>query len=383
MECARREGRSPGACVCNIGFNSAHTNMKIVVFGLSLSSSWGNGHATVWRSLLAGLWRRGHRCVFFERDAYYYSEHRDLTRPQYADLCIYASWEAVVERARRELGESDVAIVTSYCADAIAASTLVLESRAKRRIFYDLDTPVTLANVGDGRSVFYLPPGGLRDFDLVLSFTGGGALEQLKQRLGARRVAVLYGSVDPAEYYPGEPDARFAGDLSYLGTYAPDRQPYLERLFFAAAKRSPKRRFIMGGSLYPRQCPWLENIYYIPHVPPPEHARFYSSSPMSLNVTRPAMAAMGFCPSGRLFEAAACGAALLSDRWEGIERFFEPGSEIIMLDKTEDTVAALDLDEDRVAAIARRARERTLDEHTGFRRALEFERAAESASRPV
>lgn len=356
--------------------------MKIVVFGLSLSSSWGNGHATVWRSLLAGLRRRGHESIFFERDVRYYSEHRDLTFPRYSELCIYGSWECVAERAWREADDADVAIVTSYCADAIAASALVLESGARLRVFYDLDTPVTLASLSDARPVFYLPPGGLSAFDLVLSFTGGRALGELRSRLGARRVAALYGSVDPDEYKPAERATRFAGNLSYLGTYAPDRQASLNRLFFNAARRLPRRRFVIGGSLFPKHCPWAENIYYIPHVPPPDHRNFYSSSPMTLNVTRTAMAAMGFCPSGRLFEAAACGAAIVSDGWEGIENFFEPGQEIIILDNTEDTVAALGLDRNIVAGIARRARERTLDEHTGLRRALEFERAVEAASCP-
>jgi spore maturation protein CgeB len=355
--------------------------MKIVVFGLSLSSSWGNGHATVWRSLLAALKRRGHESVFFERDTRYYAAHRDLRSPRYADLHIYSTWESIQESARREANGADVAVVTSYCADAIVASTLVLESRARLRVFYDLDTPVTLASVAERSPVFYLPHEGLAGFDLVFSFTGGEALKQLETRLGARRTAVLYGSVDPDEYRPCERVDRFAGDLSYLGTYASDRQPLLDQLFFEAAKRSPRRRFVIGGSLYPKQCPWSENIYYIPHVPPPEHLRFYSSSPMTLNVTRTAMAMMGFCPSGRLFEAAACGAALLSDQWEGIEEFFEPGSEIVIVNKTTDTVAALDCERDWIGAVARRARERTLDEHTGMRRAIEFERAVEAASR--
>lgn len=352
--------------------------MKLVIFGLSISSSWGNGHATLWRGLCNAFARRGHHTVFFERDVPYYSAHRDLTGFPGGHLRLYSQWDEALLWARSELNDSDVAIVTSYCPDGIAASDLVLSSRAKIRIFYDLDTPVTLEHLRSGRPVPYLGPRGLRDFDLVLSYTGGNALTELKSRLGARRVAPLYGSVDTAAHRPVPAHASYQADLSYLGTYAEDRQSALERLFIEPSRRLPERRFIIGGSLYPATFPWAPNIYLIPHVPPAEHPAFYCSSPLTLNVTRRAMTAMGYCPSGRLFEAAACGVPILSDPWEGLDQFFEPRSEILIASTTEEAIEALAMPKEQLAKIARAARARTLEDHTAEQRARDLETILET-----
>jgi len=342
--------------------------MKIVVFGLTVSSSWGNGHATLWRALACALARRGHRLVFFERDVPYYAAHRDLTELPGGELLLYGAWEDVLGTARRHIADADVAMVTSYCPDAIAAAELILSVAPGRRVFYDLDTPVTLDALRRGEPVAYIGAGGLGDFDVVLSYTGGPALDELRTRLGARCVAPLYGSVDPDVHRPVPPDPRYAADLSYLGTYAQDRQQALRELFIEPARRLAAQRFLIGGSLYPDDFPWMPNIAFVHHVPPPDHATFYCSSRLTLNVTRRAMAEMGYCPSGRLFEAAACGTPLVSDAWPGLERFFEPGSEILVASSAEDVTAALALGPDELAAVARRARERTLDEHTADRR---------------
>ena len=346
--------------------------MKLVVFGLTVSSSWGNGHATLWRALWRALARRGHRIVFFERDVPYYAAHRDLTELAGGELRLYPTWEQVVALARRELADADVAMVTSYCPDGIAAAELLLSTAPGWRVFYDMDTPVTLDALRRGERVAYIGPDGLRDFDLVLSFTGGEALDELRTRLGARRVAPLYGSVDPDVHRPVPRDPRYAADLSYLGTYAADRQEALERLFVEPARRLPARRFLVGGSLYPQDFPWMPNIHFVHHVPPPEHPAFYCSSRLTLNVTRRAMAEMGYCPSGRLFEAAACGVPVVTDEWRGLDRFFTPGSEILVARSAGDVMDALDLDASELAGIARRARERALDEHTAERRVDEL-----------
>ncbi|HJX27323.1 MAG TPA: glycosyltransferase, partial [Thermoanaerobaculia bacterium] len=197
--------------------------MKLVIFGLTLSSSWGNGHATIWRGLCRALARLGHQVVFFERDVPYYASQRDLTELPGTDLCLYPSWEEVLPRAQREMADADVAMVTSYCPDGIAATDLVLDADNPRRVFYDLDTPVTLARLEAGEPVPYIGPRGLSGFDLVLSYTGGAALTELSERLGARRVAPLYGSVDPEVHRPSAPLPQYQSDLSYLGTYAADR----------------------------------------------------------------------------------------------------------------------------------------------------------------
>jgi spore maturation protein CgeB len=347
--------------------------MKFAVFGLTVSSSWGNGHATLWRGLTRSLIRRGHEVVFFERDVPYYAAHRDLDEIPGGTLVLYSDWESVRARAVEELRDAEVGMVTSYCADALDAGRLIFDAGVEASVFYDLDTPITLDAVRAGEQVAYLGEGGLRDFDLVLSYTGGAALGELRDRLGARNVAPLYGHVDPEVHRPVPPHPDFTADLSYLGTYAADRQAALESLFIEPARRLPDHRFMMGGAQYPHEFPWAPNIFFRRHVAPDLHPVFYCSSRMTLNVTRRAMAEMGYCPSGRLFEAAACGTALISDSWDGLSAFFTPGEEILVANDTDSAVAALSRSDAEVARIARAARERTLEEHTSDRRALELE----------
>jgi spore maturation protein CgeB len=358
--------------------------LKFVVFGLTVSSSWGNGHATLWRGLIRALEAQGHEVVFFERDVSYYAGARDLLALLgRSELILYPDWESVRERAERAVRSADVAMVTSYCPDGIAASDLVLDEGPAVRAFYDLDTPVTLAKLEAGASVPYLPSYGLGEFDLVLSYTGGAALAALKRRLGARNVAPLYGHVDPAQHRPADPLHAFRADFSYLGTYAADRQEALEMLFLEPARRRSDLRFAIGGSNYPEDFPWTDNIFFVRHLPPADHPAFFCSSPLTLNVTRADMAAMGYCPSGRLFEAAACGVPALSDWWEGLDSFFTPGSEILIGRTTDDALAALDLGPGELAAIGRAARERVFDEHTSGHRARELVRLIEAIEVPV
>lgn len=347
--------------------------MKLVVFGLSITSSWGNGHATLWRGLFRAMAKRGHRPVFFERDTDYYRAHRDLTEMEGARICVYRSWEEVKQLAAQELADADLGMVTSYCADAAPASDMVLNSRAPWHCFYDLDTPVTLAALDQGETVSYLPAGGLGGFDLVLSYTGGQALEQLRTRLGAKRVAPLYGSVDPEIHRPVSRAREF--DLSYMGTFAKDRQDALRDLFLEPALKLPDYKFLLGGAQYGADFPWGANVYFRQHLPPADHAGFYCSSNLTLNVTRQAMKQMGYCPSGRLFEAAACGVPILTDLWEGLDQFFVPGQEILTAATMGEAMAAITSNESKLRAIAKAARERTLAEHTAECRVVELERA--------
>ena len=360
--------------------------MKLVIFGLTISSSWGNGHATLWRGLCRALLRRGHHVIFYERDVPYYAENRDLFEmPGSGELRLYDDWTAIREEARRHLDEADVGLVTSYCPDGIAATNLVAESGVPVSAFYDLDTPVTLERLDFGEEVNYIGPRGLRDFDLVLSYTGGKAVDQLQHKLGAKHVRTLYGSVDPDVHRPADPQEWFTADLSYLGTYAEDRQATLEELLVEPARKLPELKFLIGGTQYPDDFPWTENVYFVRHVDPPQHPAFYSSARLTLNVTRRAMKNMGYCPSGRLFEAAACGAPLLTDSWEGLDSFFEPDSEILVANSTEEAVSALNLPADTLNEIGRRARQRALDEHTAACRAAELETILEdvySGTRP-
>jgi spore maturation protein CgeB len=354
--------------------------MKIVIFGLTVSSSWGNGHATLWRGLIRALAKRGHRIVFFEKDVPYYAANRDLFEIPGGDLILYQNWSDIGSQAEAALSDADVAIATSYCPDGIVASELLLGAPRATRVFYDLDTPVTFSRLEAGEPITYISPRGLCDFDLVLSYTGGHALERLQSELGARRVAPLYGHVDPDVHRPVQPIAHYASDLSYLGTYAADRQAALQRFFIDPAGLHPKQRFLIGGAQYPTDFPWQPNIHFVRHLPPPEHPAFFSSSRLTLNITRQAMADMGWCPSGRLFEAAACGTPLLSDSWEGLGSFFEPGREILIAETAEDAVNALDLTDAELKRIAVASRERVLEEHTSEHRARELEILLERTS---
>ncbi len=347
--------------------------MKLVIFGLTISSSWGNGHATLWRALCRALAERGHTIVFFERDVPYYAAHRDLQEWPDGELCLFGEWADVIPLARKHLAEADAAMVTSYCPDGVAATELVLDSAARLRVFYDLDTPVTLDALQAGKAVPYIGARGLSDFDLVLSYTGGRALTELKEHLGARQVATLYGSVDPDVHRPVPPVDHFRCDLSYLGTYAEDRQATLEALLIEPARRLPERRFVIAGAQYPAAFPWTDNIFFVRHLEPGQHPAFFASSRLTLNVTRRAMKEMGYCPSGRLFEAAACGAPLLSDYWEGLDLFFQPEREIIVARDSDEATAAIDLPYGALQEIATRARERVLDQHTARHRARELE----------
>lgn len=345
--------------------------MKLVVFGLTISSSWGNGHATLWRGLCRSLGKLGHRVVFYERDVPYYAGARDFYQLEPGELVLYSDWNDIRQRARCDIAESDVAMVTSYCPDALPATDSVLK-HSRLSVFYDLDTPITLTRLRRGEAVEYIGPAGLANFDLVLSYTGGPALDELHNRLGARRLAPLYGHVDPEVHRPADPVERYRADLSYLGTYAADRQAALEALFIEPARMRPQQRFLMAGAQYPADFPWSNNIYFVRHLPPSEHPAFFSSSRMTLNVTRREMAAMGWCPSGRLFEAAACGTPVLSDHWDGLDSFFSPGWEILVAHNTEEAIAALDLSDGEIKRIGTAARERTLSEHTSAHRAAEL-----------
>ncbi len=337
---------------------------NIIIFGLTVSSSWGNGHATLWRGLLRALGDRGHRVTFFEKDVQYYRDTRDLTAlPGGGDLRFYQDLASIRAEAQRVLDNADVAIVTSYCPQGSDVAKMLLASRAGVKVFYDLDTPVTLRALDSGARPEYLPADGLVGFDPVLSYTGGRALTELQQKLGARNVAPLYGWVDPMQHHPVPAEDHYRCDLSYLGTYAPDRQPALDRLFLEPARRLPDRTFLIGGAQYPAEFPWTNNLYFHRHVPPSAHPAFFSSSQWTLNITREAMAEYGFCPSGRLFEAASCGTPLLSDRWEGLETFLTPGEQIVLVDTAEDVTSALQISEVERGRIARQARERVLVAH--------------------
>ena len=340
--------------------------MKLVVLGLSLSSAWGNGHATTYRALLRAFAGRGHDVLFLERDVEWYRGHRDLPDPDFCQLCFYQDVDDLA-RFTPEIAEADAVIVGSYVPEGVAVGHFVQEVAGGVTAFYDIDTPVTLAKLA--RDDFeYLAPENIPSYDLYLSFTGGPTLDRLEQQYGSPAARALYCSVDADAYRPTGAAKRW--DLSYLGTYSDDRQPTLERLLLATARACPDRRFVVAGPQYPAGIDWPANVERIEHLPPAEHAAFYSASRFTLNVTRADMIAAGWSPSVRLFEAAACGTPIISDRWHGIEDLFAPGEAIILADTTADVIAALAQDADAIGAAVQTA---VLATHTARHRADELE----------
>ena len=345
--------------------------MKIVIFGLSITSAWGNGHATTFRALARALWKRGHQIVFFERDQEWYASNRDLPEPPFCKVRLYERWPEVLASARTEIRDADVACIGSYFPDGVEATREVFDSRAIKA-FYDIDTPITLSRLRSG-GADYLQVEDVAGFDLYFSFTGGPALRELESRFGARCAVPLYCSFDPEQYHFA-PLPEFACDLSYMGTYAADRQQKIETFFCEPARRLSSRKFILAGPQYPDENNWPKNVRRIIHLNPRWHASFYSSSLLTLNVTRRDMVLAGYSPSVRLFEAAACGATIVSDNWEGLDTFLRPGREILLPNSGDDVVAYLsEMERSELRRIGCRAQDRVLAEHTSDVRAIEFE----------
>lgn len=354
---------------------SARWPLRIVVLGLTITSSWGNGHATTYRSLMRGLVRRGHSVLFLEHDKPWYRAHRDLERPPYGETALYQSADELADRWRGAIRDADLVVVGSYVPEGIAVGRLVQRVARGATAFYDIDTPVTLAALAAGRCD-YLEPGLIRGFDLYLSFTGGPTLRELEARWGACTALPLYCSADPEDCWP-DPVAAPLWDLGYLGTYSEDRQPAIERLLCGPARAWPEGRFVVAGSLYPDDLAWPANCERIDHLPPDRHPPFYAAQRFTLNVTRAEMVRRGFSPSVRLFEAALCATPMISDCWPGIETLFRPGAEILLARDGADVLAYLcELPEARRRAIAAAARARVLASHTGAHRAAELERYA-------
>ena len=353
--------------------------MKLVICGLSITSSWGNGHATTFRALTRALHARGWDVVFFERNVEWYASNRDLPEPSFCRVQLYRDWKSVLPKIRSEFNHADVAMVGSYFPDGISAVREMLDSRARIKTFYDIDTPITVAKLAETGETDYLLANQIPGLDVYFSFTGGPVLRQIERKFGARRAVPLYCSFDPERYHAYPVARRFACDLSYMGTYALDRQPKLEELLCQPARQLPSSRFLVAGPQYPRSIRWPSNVRRIMHLNPRWHPHFYSSSRITLNVTRRDMVQAGYSPSVRLFEAAACGAAIASDNWPGLEIFFSPGKEILLPAAPGDVVRYLaDVSDSQLKDIGRAAQQRVLSEHTSDIRALEFERAVDN-----
>jgi spore maturation protein CgeB len=358
------------------------SGLSIVFLGLSVTSSWGNGHATTYRALVKGLARRGHRILFLERDVPWYAAHRDLPRSPFATTRLYRDLEELRTRFARAVAAADLVVLGSYVPEGVEVARWMLQVATGVRAFYDIDTPVTLAKLRSGDHE-YLTPGLVPRFDLYLSFAGGPVLNLLADEFAALRPRPLYCSVDPDVHRARTEPRRW--DLGYMGTYSPDRQPGLEALLLAPARALPDRAFAVAGPQYPPDLAWPANVERFEHLPPVRHASFYGAQRFTLNLTRANMAGAGWSPSVRLFEAAATGTPIVSDAWPGLKAFFEPGQEILIAHSSAQIVDYLsDFDEARRQAIAAAARRRVLTCHTPDQRALELESyVAAAQGRPL
>lgn len=346
--------------------------MKLCIFGHTISSSWDGRHAAVWRGLCRALGRWGHRVVFFERDHPQLAAHRDEPSPDGCHLRIYRDWDEVRPLAARELADADAGLVTSRCPDALAATEQVLAADLSVTAFYDLESPRTVARRRAGQTIEHVDADGYRPFDVVLSYAGGPVTRELAELLGARRVETLFDSLDPVVHQPDGPAPEFVARASFLGPYTHDLHEMLDKLFFEPSRRLSDVRFVLGGGGVPDSLLLPTNLRRFGPIAPDRQAAFYCSSRITVNVTPREMAYAGHCPSGRLFAAAGCGVPVLTDAWDGVEVFFEPGREIFVAASTEEALQVLCLPDEELARVGRAARDRALAEHTAEARARQL-----------
>jgi spore maturation protein CgeB len=345
--------------------------LHIVIIGLSITSSWGNGHATTYRGLVRELAARGHDVLFLERDVPWYAANRDLARPPHGRTVLYSTLEELKRRFTAQVREADLVIVGSYVPEGALIGEWVTRTAQGIAAFYDIDTPVTLSRLDRGE-LEYLTRALIPRYHLYLSFTGGPTIERLEREYGAQAARDLYCAVDPEIYYPEDVPVRY--DLGYMGTYSADRQRGVTHLLIEPARRWWEGRFVVAGPQYPASIRWPANVRRLEHLPPGLHRRFYNAQRFTLNITRADMVAAGFSPSVRLFEAAACGTPIVSDAWDGIEAVLTPGQEVLLARSAADVLGYVrDLPEDERRAIGARARARVLAEHTAAHRAEELE----------
>jgi spore maturation protein CgeB len=358
--------------------------VKIALFGSSLVSAYWNGAATYYRGICKAMQARGHEIVFVEPDLYERQAHRDLViDPPYASVRVCAGWSEL----KRELEHARGADLVAKCSGVggwdmeLADAVLELQSDRTTVAFWDVDAPQTLAAAvnepKDANGTFrQLIP----RYDLILLYGGGPPVQQAYARLGAKRAELVYNAVDPDDYYPVAPNPQRACDLLFMGNRMPDREQRVHDLFFRAAELAPELHFVLGGNGW-SDCELPSNVRYVGHVPTGEHRAWNCSASMVLNINRADMAATGYSPPTRVFEAAGCGCCVLTDAWEGIATFFEPGAEILVAASAAEIVAYLRKTSlQRAREIGAAARQRVLRDHTYARRAEELDQVLSGAA---
>jgi spore maturation protein CgeB len=355
--------------------------LKIVILGLSITSSWGNGHATTYRGLVRELTARSHDILFLERDTEWYASNRDLPNPPFGRTELYSTLKELKSRFTNAIRDADFVMVGSYVHEGIEIGEWVTRIAKGATAFYDIDTPVTIANLVKGK-VDYISPTLIPRYQIYFSFTGGPILRYIEKHFHSPMARPLYCSVDATLYFPEQRELKY--NLGYMGTYSDDRQPTLDRLLLEPARRWSEGRFVVAGPQYPRTIRWPRNVKRFTHLSPAKHRAFYNSQRFTLNVTRANMIAAGFSPSVRLFEAAACGTPIISDFWQGIETFFKPEEEILISNSPDETLIYLEeISEINRRRIGYRARERVLAKHTARHRAMELEQYALEILKPT
>lgn len=345
-------------------------HLNITILGLSLSSSWGNGHATTYRSLIKGLKKDGHQVTFLEREKSWYTSNRDFDSSPDCQLHFYSSIDELKNNFRDQIRDADVVILGSYTPDGIPVGEWITKTTEGITAFYDIDTPVTLSKL-EKKDYEYLNPELIPKFDLYLSFTGGPILDKLEDVYKSPAARALYCSVDTDLYFPEPQDMEWS--LGYLGTYSDDRQPSLKRFLIDVADQMRESSFVVAGPQYPEEIEWPENVERIDHLSPENHRTFYNSQKFTLNVTREAMIKAGYAPSVRLFEAAACGVPIISDYWDGLDSVFKPDKEIFIAQSTDDVINFLNnTSEEKRTEMGKSARQRILDEHSHHQRAKQL-----------
>jgi spore maturation protein CgeB len=348
--------------------------MRIAFYGSSLLSSYWNGAATYYRGLLSDLARRGHEIVFYEPDAFDRQSHRDIDPPDWAKVVVYPATDEAVRKVIAEAGKADVVVKASGVGvfDDVLLAGVVAASRPDAiRIFWDVDAPATLAEIG-------ADPGhplrrALPALDMVLTYGGGPPVVDAYRRFRARNCTPIYNALDPETHFPVPAEPRFAADLAFLGNRLPDRERRVEVFFLAPAARLPARQFLIGGSGWETR-PMPPNVRSIGHVPTADHNAFNASAMAVLNIARDSMATNGFSPATRVFEAAGAAACIVTDAWEGIELFLRPDEEILVARDGADVADHLArLTPARAREIGEAARRRILAEHTYSRRGAEVD----------
>ena len=354
--------------------------MKIAFYGSSLLSSYWNGAATYYRGLLSDLARRGHAITFYEPDAFDRQKHRDIEPPDWAEVRVYEATEEACRAVIAEAARADVVVKASGVGvfDDVLLEGVMAASRPEPiRLFWDVDAPATLAELGANADhpLHRVMP----SLDAVMTYGGGPPVVEAYERFGARRCIPIYNALDPTTHHPVPPEERFRAQVSFLGNRLPDREKRVEEFFLRAARLAPRHRFLLGGNGWgDKRLP--PNVDAIGHVGTIEHNAVNCSALAVLNVTRQSMADNGWSPPTRVFEATGAGACLVTDAWEGIEDFLEPGEEVLTAeDGAEVARHAAALDPDRAGAIGAAARERVLAEHTYRQRAEQVEQVLSGA----